>query len=80
MQNMITAPIAKALLEMKQSANVVIWDYQSYFEITIDSKEIAPQRMTSFKAYSEDYLLKYTVQHRGITSSFKAYSEDYLLK
>ena len=38
---MITAPIAKALLEMKQSANVVIWDYQSYFEITIDSKEIA---------------------------------------
>ena len=47
MQNMITAPIAKALLEMKQSANVVIWDYQSYFEITIDSKEIAPQRMTS---------------------------------
>ena len=47
MQNMITAPIAKALLEIKQSANVVIWDYQSYFEITIDSKEIAPQRMTS---------------------------------
>ena len=44
---MITAPIAKALLEMKQSANVVIWDYQSYFEITIDSKEIAPQRMTT---------------------------------
>ena len=44
---MITAPVAKALLEMKQSANVVIWDYQSYFEITIDSKEIAPQRMTS---------------------------------
>ena len=45
---MITAPIAKALLEMiKQSANVVIWDYQSYFEIAIDGKEIAPQRMTS---------------------------------
>ena len=44
---MLTAPIAKALLEMKQSANVVIWDYQSYFEITIDGKEIAPQRMTS---------------------------------
>ena len=44
---MLTAPVAKALLEMKQSANVVIWDYQSYFEITIDSKEIAPQRMTS---------------------------------
>ncbi len=44
---MLTAPIAKALLEIKQSANVVIWDYQSYFEITIDSKEIAPQRMTT---------------------------------
>ena len=44
---MLTAPIAKAILEMKLSANVVIWDYQSYFEITIDSKEIAPQRMTS---------------------------------
>ena len=44
---MLTAPVAKALLEIKQSANVVIWDYQSYFEITIDSKEIAPQRMTN---------------------------------
>jgi len=44
---MITAPIAKALLEIKKSAIVIIWDYQSYFEITIDSKEIAPQRMTS---------------------------------
>ncbi len=44
---MLTAPVAKALLEMKKSANVVIWDYQSYFEITIDSKEIAPQRMTT---------------------------------
>ena len=44
---MITAPVAKALLEIKQSAFVIIWDYQSYFEITIDSKEIAPQRMTS---------------------------------
>ena len=44
---MINAPTAKGLLEIKQSANVVIWDYQSYFEITIDSKEIAPQRMTN---------------------------------
>ena len=44
---MINAPTAKALLEIKQSANVVIWDYQSYFEITIDGKEIAPQRMTN---------------------------------
>ena len=44
---MINAPTAKTLLEMKQSANVVICDYKSYFEITIDGKEIAPQRMTS---------------------------------
>ena len=44
---MINAPVAKALLEMKQSANVVIWDYKYYFEIEIDGKEIAPQRMTN---------------------------------
>ena len=44
---MITAPVAKALLEIKQSANVVIWDYKYYFEIEIDSKPIAPQRMTN---------------------------------
>ena len=75
MQNMITAPIAKALLEIKQSANVVIWDYQSYFEITIDSKEIAPQRMTSppearkFKtlAAAYSYLRNFLDYERGIT-------------
>ena len=69
---MITAPIAKALLEMKQSANVVIWDYQSYFEITIDSKEIAPQRMTTpqtarkFKtlAAAHSYLRNF-LEHKG---------------
>jgi hypothetical protein len=44
---MITAPVAKALLEMKTKRVCHFWDYQSYFEITIDSKEIAPQRMTS---------------------------------
>ena len=44
---MLTAPVAKALLEMKLSARVIIWDYKYYFEIEIDSKEIAPQRMTS---------------------------------
>ena len=69
---MLTAPIAKALLEIKQSANVVIWDYQSYFEITIDSKEIAPQRMTSpptarkFKtlAAAHSYLRNF-LEHKG---------------
>ena len=35
---MLTAPVAKTLLEMKKSANVVIWDYKYYFEIAIDSK------------------------------------------
>ena len=69
---MINAPIAKALLEMKKSANVVIWDYQSYFEITIDSKEIAPQRMTSppqarqFKTLAAAYsYLRNFLEHKG---------------
>ena len=44
---MLTAPIAKAILEMKLSARVIIWDYKYYFEIEIDSKPIAPQRMTT---------------------------------
>lgn len=44
---MLTAPVAKTLLEMKESARVIIWDYKYYFEITIDSKPIAPQRMTN---------------------------------
>ena len=72
---MLTAPIAKALLEMKQSANVVIWDHKYYFEITIDNKPIAPQRMTNpptarkFKtitaAYS--YIRNFLNYERGIT-------------
>ena len=69
---MINAPIAKALLEMKQSANVVIWDHKYYFEITIDSKPIAPQRMTNppearkFKtlAAAHSYLRKF-LEHKG---------------
>ena len=68
----INAPTAKALLEMKKSANVVIWDYQSYFEITIDSKEIAPQRMTSppqarkFKTLAAAYsYLRNFLEHKG---------------
>ncbi len=44
---MLNAPVAKALLEMKKSARVIIWDYKYYFEIEIDSKPIAPQRMTN---------------------------------
>ena len=72
---MLTAPIAKAILEMKLSARVIIWDYKSYFEITIDSKEIAPQRMTSpptarkFKtlAAAHSYLRNFLDYERGIT-------------
>ena len=58
---MLTAPVAKALLEIKQSAFVIIWDYKYYFEIEIDSKPIAPQRMTTpptarkFKTLSAAY-------------------------
>jgi len=72
---MLTAPVAKALLEMKLSARVIIWDYKYYFEIEIDSKPIAPQRMTKpptarkFKtitaAYS--YLRNFLEYERGIT-------------
>ena len=69
---MINAPIAKALLEMKESANVVIWDHKYYFEITIDGKEIAPQRMTSpptarkFKTITaaHSYIRKF-LEHKG---------------
>ena len=72
---MLTAPVAKTLLEMKENAHAIIWDYKSYFEITIDSKPIAPQRMTNpptarkFKtitaAYS--YLRNVLEYERGIT-------------
>ena len=72
---MLTAPVAKTLLEMKENAHAIIWDYKYYFEITIDSKPIAPQRMTNpptarkFKtitaAYS--YLRNFLEYERGIT-------------
>ncbi len=69
---MLTAPVAKALLEMKLSARVIIWDYKYYFEIEIDSKPIAPQRMTNppearkFKtlAAAHSYLRKF-LEHKG---------------
>ena len=72
---MINAPVAKALLEMKLSARVIILDYKYYFEIEIDSKPIAPQRMTSppqarkFKtlAAAYSYLRNFLDYERGIT-------------
>ena len=72
---MLTAPVAKTLLEMKENAHAIIWDHKYYFEITIDSKPIAPQRMTNpptarkFKtitaAYS--YIRNFLNYERGIT-------------
>ena len=35
---------------------------------------------SSFKAYSEDYLLKLLFYQEWVDGCFKAYSEDYLLK
>ena len=69
---MLTAPVAKTLLEMKENAHAIIWDYKYYFEITIDSKPIAPQRMTNpptarkFKtlAAAHSYLRKF-LEHKG---------------
>ena len=69
---MLNAPVAKALLEMKLSARVIIWDYKYYFEIEIDSKPIAPQRMTNppearkFKtlAAAHSYLRNF-LEHKG---------------
>ena len=69
---MLTAPVAKTLLEMKESAHAIIWDYKYYFEITIDSKPIAPQRMTNpptarkFKTISAAYsYLRKFLEHKG---------------
>ena len=69
---MLNAPVAKALLEMKLSARVIIWDYKYYFEIEIDSKPIAPQRMTNpptarkFKTLAAAYsYLRNFLNYRG---------------
>ena len=42
-----TAPVAKTLLEMKKAQRCHFGITKYYFEIAIDSKEIAPQRMTN---------------------------------
>jgi len=44
---MITAPVAKALLEHDPKLIPVILGCLNHFEIAIDNKQIAPQRMTS---------------------------------
>ena len=44
---MITAPVAKALLEHDPKLIPVILGCLNHFEIAIDDKPIAPQRMTT---------------------------------
>ena len=44
---MLNAPTAKTLLEYDPSIIPVIFECEDYFEIAIDDKPIAPQRMTS---------------------------------
>ena len=72
---MLTAPIAKAILEMKLSARVIIWDYKYYFEIAIGLQPIAPQRMTTppqarqFKTLGAAYsYLRTFLDYRGDVS------------
>ena len=72
---MMTAPVAKALLEYNPSIIPVIFECDGYFEIAIGLQPIAPQRMTNppearkFKtitaAYS--YLRNFLEYERGIT-------------
>ena len=44
---MMTAPVAKALLEYDPSIIPVIFECDGYFEIAIGLQPIAPQRMTT---------------------------------
>jgi len=69
---MITAPVAKALLEHDPKLIPVILGCLNHFEIAIDDKPIAPQRMTTppqarkFKtlAAAYSYLRKF-LEHKG---------------
>ena len=69
---MITAPIAKALLEYDPGIIPVIFECEDYFEIAIGLQPIAPQRMTTppearkFKtlAAAHSYLRNF-LEHKG---------------
>ena len=69
---MITAPVAKALLKHDPKLIPVILGCLNHFEIAIDNKQIAPQRMTTpptarqFKtlAAAYSYLRKF-LNYRG---------------
>ena len=69
---MITAPIAKGLLEYDPSIIPVIFECEDYFEIAIGSSKIAPQRMTTppearkFKTLAAAYsYLRNFLEHKG---------------
>jgi len=69
---MITAPIAKALLEHDPKLIPVILGCLNHFEIAIDDKQIAPQRMTTppqarqFKTLTAAYsYLRTFLDYRG---------------
>ena len=72
---MMTAPVAKALLEYDPSIIPVIFECDGYFEIAIGLQPIAPQRMTTppearkFKtlAAAYSYLRNFLDYERGIT-------------
>jgi len=69
---MITAPVAKALLEHDPKLIPVILGCLNHFEIAIDNKQIAPQRMTTpptarqFKTLAAAYsYLRNFLNYRG---------------
>ena len=69
---MINAPIAKALLEHDPKLIPVILGCLNHFEIAIDNKQIAPQRMTTpptarqFKTLAAAYsYLRNFLDYRG---------------
>ena len=69
---MLTAPIAKGLLEYDPSIIPLIFECDGYFEIAIGLQPIAPQRMTTppearkFKtlAAAHSYLRNF-LEHKG---------------
>ena len=72
---MITAPVAKALLEHDPKLIPVILGCLNHFEIAIDDKQIAPQRMTTppqarqFKTLAAAYsYLRMFLDYRGDVS------------
>ena len=68
---MITAPVAKALLEHDPKLIPVILGCLNHFEIAIDDKQIAPQRMTTPPQARQFKTLKKTYQNLLIDCMIK---------